>query len=293
MRRREMLLSTGAAVVGLSTFPIGWTAAANNRKQKLLYFTRNCLHEHEPVRPRNGELSLSEELLIEWGKTAGFDVDCSKDGRVFDGDLDQYNTIVFYTSGTCNDLMTKPSTQKTPPISPQGKKRLFDAFAAGTGFVGIHSAISFSPQLIGSGYSGHGTPQDGTMLVTSPGFPGAGGLGKSFSLFEEWFTFQRLGEDLHVILAQDTAAMKQVDPRPKKQELYDRPPFPATWARQHEKGRVFYTSLGHFSHVWTSKIFQQILLGALAWTMGNAEADVTPNITKVTPRGNEKTRIGP
>ncbi len=81
MRRREMLLSTGAAVVGLSTFPIGWTAAADNRKQKLLYFTRNCLHEHEPVRPRNGELSLSEKLLIEWGKTAGFDVDCSKDGR--------------------------------------------------------------------------------------------------------------------------------------------------------------------------------------------------------------------
>ncbi len=30
MRRRDMLLSTGAAVVGLSTFPIGWTAAADN-----------------------------------------------------------------------------------------------------------------------------------------------------------------------------------------------------------------------------------------------------------------------
>jgi hypothetical protein len=49
--------------------------------------------------------------------------------------------------------------------------------------------------------------------------------------------------------------------------------------------------LGHFNHIWTNKIFQQILLGALAWTMGNAEADVTPNITKVTPRGNETNRI--
>jgi len=290
MRRRDFLLSSGTAVAGLSSFPLGWAAAADKKTQKLLYFTRNCLHEHEPVRPRDGGLSLSDKLLIEWGKTADFEVDCSKDGRVFDGDLDQYDTIVFYTSGTCNDLMTKPSTQKTPPISPRGKKRLFGAFAAGTGFVGIHSAISLSPQLIGSGYSGHGTPQDGTMLVTSPNFPGAGRLGKSFSLFEEWFTFQGLHEDLHVILAQDTDVMKQVDPRPRKQELYDRPPFPATWARQHGKGRVIYTSLGHFNHVWTNRIFQQILLGAVAWTMGNVEADVTPNISKVTPKANQRHR---
>jgi type 1 glutamine amidotransferase len=287
MRRRDLLLSAGAAAAGLSTLPFGWTAAAGKRRQKLLYFTRNCLHEHDPVRPRNGGLSLSEKLLIEWGKTAGFDVHPSKDGRVFDGDLDQYDTIVFYTSGTCEHLMTRPSTQKTPPISPKGKQRLFDALAAGTGFVGIHSAISFSPELIGSGYRGHGTPQQGTMLVTSPEFPGVKGLGKSFSMFEEWFTFQKLSDDLHVILVQATDAMKPEGPRPKKQELYDRPPFPATWARRHGKARVFYTSLGHFNHVWTNKTFQKILLGAVAWTMGNAQADVTPNISTVTPQANQ------
>jgi len=27
MKRREMLLSTGAAIVGLSAFPLGWAAA--------------------------------------------------------------------------------------------------------------------------------------------------------------------------------------------------------------------------------------------------------------------------
>jgi hypothetical protein len=145
-------------------------------------------------------------------------------------------------------------------------------------------------EIVGTDYSGHGTPQQGTMLVTSPGFPGLQGLGKSFSLFEEWFTFQKLSKDLHVILVQDTGAMQHVEPRPKKQELYDRPPFPATWARRHGKSRVFFTSLGHFNRVWTNKVFRQILLGGLAWTMGNVEADVTPNIDGVTPLANQVRR---
>lgn len=37
----------------------------------------------------------------------------------------------------------------------------------------------------------------------------------------------------------------------------------------------------------TDKTFQQILLGALARTMGNVEADVTPNINTVTPQANQ------
>ena len=276
MRRRDLLLSAGAAALGLSNFPLGWAAADGKKKQKLLYFTRSCLHEHDPVCPENGGPSLSDKLLTKLGKTAGFEVDCTKDGRVFDGDLDQYDTIVFYTCGTWDHLMNQRSKRNMPPISPKGKRRLYEALAAGKGFVGIHSAISVGPDLIGSGYAGHASPQEGTMLVTSPDFPGLKGVGKSFSLMEEWFTFQKLGKDLHVILAQDTNAMKA------KGKL-DRPPFPATWARRYGKGRVFYTSLGHFNHVWTSEIFQQILLGALAWTMGNVDANVTPNIDKVTP----------
>jgi len=114
------------------------------------------------------------------------------------------------------------------------------------------------------------------------------GLGNSFSLFEEWFTFQDQAKDLHVILVQDTGPMQHVEPRPKKQELYERPPFPATWARRHGKTRVFYTSLGHFSQVWETKVFKQILLGGLAWAMGNVAADVTPNVERVTPLANQR-----
>jgi type 1 glutamine amidotransferase len=68
---------------------------------------------------------------------------------------------------------------------------------------------------------------------------------------------------------------------------YQRPPFPATWARLQGQGRVFYTSMGHFESVWTSDVFQQVVLGGLSWALKRVDADVTPNIDRVTPRANQ------
>ncbi len=65
--------------------------------------------------------------------------------------------------------------------------------------------------------------------------------------------------------------------------MYDRPPFPAAWARMHGKGRVYYNSMGHREDVWTGEIFQQLILGGLAWALGNIDADVPPNFKEVTP----------
>jgi len=65
--------------------------------------------------------------------------------------------------------------------------------------------------------------------------------------------------------------------------VYNRPPFPATWARMHGKGRVFYTSMGHREDIWANPMFQSLLTGGVNWALGNAEADVTPNVEKATP----------
>ena len=96
---------------------------------------------------------------------------------------------------------------------------------------------------------------------------------------EEWYAFCKFAPDLHVILVQETAAMH--DP------AYQRPPYPATWARMQQKGRVFYTSMGHREDVWTNPKFQEVLLGGINWALKNAEADVMPNIAQVTPGANE------
>jgi uncharacterized protein len=283
MKRREMLLSLGA-IAGASLLPANILRAAE-KKAKILYFTRSAGFEHSAVKRNGDSLSFSETTLIEMGKKGGFEVVCSKDGRVFDGDLDEYDALAFYTSGD----LTKPNERKTPPISVEGKSRLLDAVAAGKPFIGFHAATDTwrggeTPdpyiKMIGGEFIGHGTQQKVPMEVVSPKFPGLKGI-DTFSMLEEWYAFKNFADDLHVILVQDTEAMSKKHEADKR--LYDRPPFPATWARMHENGRVFYTSMGHREDVWTSPTFQQIVLGGIDWALGRLDADVTPNIAKVTP----------
>ena len=291
MKRRDMLRASSAALLGASAFPLGWAAAAEGKKQKVLYFTQSAGFQHSVVARKNGELAHSEKVLTEMGRSAGFDVECSKDGRVFDGDLDQYDAIAFYTSGD----LTKPNKQDNPPMSAKGKQRLLDAVAAGTGFVALHAATdSFHTSgprnetqavvdpyiaMVGGEFLTHGAQQEAPLRITSQ-FPGADRAGgEKISFLEEWYASKNFAKDLHVILVQETGSMTG--------ECYQRPDFPSTWARRQGKGRVFYTSLGHREDVWTNPVFQAITLGGFAWVMGNTDYDVRPNIDEVTPHANQ------
>jgi len=284
MKRREMLATTSAAMLGLSAFPLGWAAAAEKKKQKLLYFTKSVGYEHSVVRPGKDGPSHSGKVLIELGQQAGFEVECSKNGELLEGDLDKYDALVFYT---CGDL-SRPSARQTPPVTAAGKQRLVEAVAAGKPFVGLHSSCYWGRKaapddpyltMVGGRFIAHGAQQKAAMKVVSPKFPGAEELGESFALVDEWYALQNFADNLHVILVQETAGMKG--------GMYQRPPFPSTWARTHGKGRVFFSAMGHREDVWTNPVFQQIILGGLAWALGNVDADVTPNVDKVTPKAEQ------
>jgi type 1 glutamine amidotransferase len=70
--------------------------------------------------------------------------------------------------------------------------------------------------------------------------------------------------------------------------MYQRDPFPETWARMHGKGRVFFTSMGHREDVWQKPEYLALLVGAMNWVTGRVEADVKPNIKEVTPGADPK-----
>jgi uncharacterized protein len=291
MNRREMLLTTGAAALGLSAFPFGWAAAADKKKQKVLYFSRSAGFVHPMVIRKEDGLSVSDKVLKALGEKNGFEVVCEQDGAVFDGDLDQYDCFAFYTSGNLTNKSEKP--QPGEPMSPAGKEKFMAAIAAGKGFVGIHSATdSFRTSgvdpyiaMLGGEFLGHNAQQEALMKVVDPKFAGMAGLGDGFKMMEEWYAFVKFNPDLHVIMVQETEGMKGAN--------YQRPAYPATWARMQGKGRVFYTSLGHREDVITGPTFAQVLLGGLSWTMGNVEADVTPNMAQVTPGANLLRRPAP
>ena len=294
MKSSEELANAEACRQEPSMFPSGWTPSADGRRPRLLYFTRSVRFEHEAVARNGDELSFSEKILIEWGKEIGFDVDCSKEGSLFDDDFSHYDCLVLYCFG--NLLRhNKPGEYFSSQMTERGKQRMMDAIEDGLPVVGFHAATDtfckagtkIDPfiTMLGAEFCGHAWEQEASLRVTSPNFPGVEELGDGLKLLEEWYAFKKYNPDMHVILAQETRGMRG--------RLYNRPPYPATWARMHGKGRVFYTSLGHRYDVWTNPIFRQIALGGLSWALGHVDADVTPNYRQVTPHANRRMRVVP
>ena len=288
--RRRALQIMSASGVGLALNSTQ-DLFAKKRTQKILLFTKSSGFEHSSIRRNGNDLSHAEKIVTELGKTHGFDVTATKDGSIFTREnLRGFDAFFFYTTGD----LTQATGDKNPPMPVEGKVAFLEAIRSGKGFISSHSATdSFhSPgqefetqpvesrdpyiQMIGGEFIRHGPQQEAIMRVSSPRFPGLEKSGKEFRIKDEWYSLKNFASDLHVILVQVTQGMEGTD--------YQRPDFPATWARRHGKGRVFYTSMGHREDVWTDPVFQSILLGGIAWAVGNVKAETPPNIKDVAPR---------
>jgi hypothetical protein len=270
------------ALLALMVAAASWSAeGAAKPKKKLLYFTKSSGFEHSVVKRTGDQPAYSEKILVELGKKAGYEIVCSKDGTLLNPDkIGQWDGFLFYATG---DLTKPAKSDPAPPMTPEGKQALLDAVAAGKGFVAIHAGndafrLGYDPfiQMVGGEFLGHGAQQKSWSRVKDPKFPGMDGV-QDFELNEEWYAPKNLNPDLHVIIAQDTNGMK--GPQYEK-----RPPYPATWARMQGKGRVYYTSLGHREDVWDNPLFQKILMGGIRWAMGDAQAEIPPNLKEAAPQ---------
>jgi len=304
MNRRELIAGAGVMALGLalkrSPFAFGADTPPDGPARKVLFFSKSSNFEHAVIKRKNGQPSYVEKVLAGIASQHGVKFTYSKDGSLFTPDyLAQFDAYMFYTSG---DLLAA-GKDGNPPMTPEGKAAFLDAIKNGKGFVGVHSATDTfhtgetvktdtnrprtwryrsagdkaDPyvRMIGAEFIIHSVQQVAQMHVVDPKFPGMENHGDSIPFMDEWYSLTDYSRDLHVLLIQETAGMIGIP--------YKRPPYPATWARMHGKGRVFYTSMGHREDTWTNPIFQQILFGGISWTTGAVDADVTPNIEIVTP----------
>jgi uncharacterized protein len=162
-------------------------------------------------------------------------------------------------------------------------------------------------KMLGGEFIIHGSQQRVHQICGDKNFPGMSAVPDDFAPLEEWYSLKNFAPDLHVLLVQDTSGM---DKSGDNRRAYTRPNYPSTWAHEYGKGRlvgtalpnggyllqhkvetrrrgrVFYTSMGHREDIWTNPVFQQVILGGMNWAVGNVDADVTPNIGKVTPQAN-------
>jgi len=282
MLRRDFLRA-GLAASAVAAFPFS-RSLADDSVMKVLYFTNSAGFEHDPVKIVKDGLSVSDIALKKLGAAYNIEVVCTKDGKIFDGDLKQFSAIAFYTSG---DLLQGPNA-----MSPEGKKRFLAAIDDGVGFFAFHAAsdtwrtagpayenqTTVDPyiSMLGGEFISHGPQQEALMKVTQPAqIPWLKDKGESFKYYDEWYAHKNFNKDMHVILTQETAGMEGRD--------YNRPPFPATWARMQKKGRVFYTSMGHRNEFFEDENMMKFVRDGFAWVLGEYNMDLTPNIDKVTP----------
>jgi type 1 glutamine amidotransferase len=284
MDRRHFLQSSA---LGLSALAVGATSARSALAgKKVLFFTKSSGFEHSVIKlgPK-GEPSHADKIFTEIGEKLGLQVTCSKDGRLFEPDaIGEWDAFAFETTGD----LTKTGTDKQPAMSAKGEAALYEAIASGKGFMGMHCATdTFGHHrgkgkddpfiaMIGGEFISHGPQQVSKLRIHDAKFPGAAAFGdKEFSINDEWYSLINLADDLHVIYSQVTEGMNGWE--------YVRPDFPQTWSRQHGKGRVFYTSMGHREDVWANENYKTLLAGGLKFVLGQAEGSTEPNVKTVLP----------
>ena len=182
------------------------------------------------------------------------------------------------------------------------KKSLLGFVAGGKGFVGIHDAIATFVQypkydqwpafgqMVGATENG-GHPWNGevmTIKVDDPASPlNAVFQGREFQIADQAFQFQEpaLRDHLHVLLSIDVEKTGLAPNRrilPVRMEDKD---FPMSWIRGYEKGRVFYSAIGHGPPIfWNTALLGHFLAG-IQYALGDLKADDSPSARP--PSGNK------
>jgi type 1 glutamine amidotransferase len=292
--RRDFLRTATVAGAGLALSPQLFGA----EKKSVLVFTKSSGFEHNVIKVVDGKPSIAEGVVRDLGKKHGFEVNATKDGRIFDSkEFASYSALFFFTTGD----LTTPGGDKNPPMSVEGKQKFLDAVHGGMGFVGIHAAADTfhtppDPEDLSNRYIAHGEQsdpyikmlggefilhgfeprlQDTNLIVNDPKFPGLEGVKSPVVMNDEWYSLKDFSTDMHVILTIDTSGLKG--------NAYKRANYPMTWARMHGKGRVFYSAIGDRAENWQNEFFVNLLGGGFQWALSNAKAHLDQNIKTAAP----------
>jgi putative heme-binding domain-containing protein len=158
----------------------------------------------------------------------------------------------------------------------------------GHAVVGMHAAadtLHGDPRyarMLGGEFSSHGAQVEVNVLNADPAHPATAGLGRALNLFEEVYLFKNYDRTkVHDLLV--------MDEHPNTEEPGH---YPVSWVKEHGRGRVFYTSLGHREDVWSptwkdragkrenppavAEAYQKHLLGGIRWALGLAQVGARP-----------------
>ena len=242
-------LVVGAVLVALACGngqdnPAGPNAPANGAPVRVLMLTATAGFRHDSIGAARDVMAALDAANGEITITMTEDL-----GTITAASLASYDVVFFaLTSGEL-------------AFGDAQKQGLANFVTAGGGFMGTHSATDTLygwpeyGRMIGAYFKEHPWTTTATVVVEDSSHPTSSGLGSSFSLREEFYTFRENPRPLtHVLLRLDAASVGTSGD------------YPLAWAHAHGTGRVYYNALGHFGETWRDARFQQQMLAAIRWT---------------------------
>lgn len=201
---------------------------------------------------RHGSISEGVDAIRKLGEKNGFSIDASEEPEVFTSEnLKKYRAIVFLnTTGSFFD---------------EAQKQAFQEFVThGGGFVGIHSATDtfydwpWYGKMVGGYFKSHPEIQEATLHVVNKNHPATAQLPASWQKRDEWYNFKSLSNEINVLITIDENSYRGGE---------NGQTHPVSWYHKIEKGRVFYTALGHTRDSYSDEVFLKHILGGLKWAM--------------------------
>ncbi|MBX6768680.1 MAG: ThuA domain-containing protein, partial [Actinomadura rubrobrunea] len=150
-------------------------------------------------------------------------------------------------------------------------RRALEAYVrGGGGFAGVHAAADaeydwpFYGELVGARFAGHPQVQPATLLVTDHDHPATAHLGRTWVRVDEWYDFASPpSARVRVLLTVDESSYEGG-------RMGD--PHPLAWCHDIDRGRCFYTALGHTAEAFTEPDFRAHLLGGIQYAARLTEA---------------------
>ncbi|MEX2015134.1 MAG: ThuA domain-containing protein [Candidatus Hydrogenedentales bacterium] len=253
---------------------------------RVLFFSKSSGFEHPVISYKKAQPSHAEHVLQKLADENGVELTATKDGSLINAEnLANFNLVIFYTTGN----LFEGGTDGQPPLPADGLDALIAWVENGGGFMGFHSAADtfgkHDPEqegkfikLLGGEFGGHGAQFEGKLVVVDADHSVAANIPEGHADHDEWYTFINLNEgEMHVVALMDPGAERG------KQEMYDRPNYPVIWTMGKGAGRVYYNAMGHREDVWDDATFQQMVVDAAGWALGEGELDSEPNFKEVVP----------
>jgi type 1 glutamine amidotransferase len=218
-------------------------------------------------------------------KTGAFQTVVSDDPRLLLGDrLPQFDALVLNNIHEPEPFLPEgfdkldPERQAAARQFDQAvKQSIIEYVRGGKGLVGIHAATAAFQnwpefgELMGGYYDSH-IYQEVIIKLDDPAHPvNACFEGKPFKIMDEVYIFGApySRKNLRVIASLDLTQMANPGKRPDGD-------YAVSWVRACEKGRVFYTTLGHEPATYWNPLFLRHLLAGIQFVIGDIEGQTAP-----------------